>query len=253
MRVLIVEDHPVTAEGLRSAISGSHEVVGILHDGAAVAPWFRTKWADLVLLDLSLPGKLGSAVLLELLDLPLPPKVLIVSMHDEPAFRSELKARGASGFLSKESPASLLLGTITAIEAGEVWFPGSGENDQRASHLQRGLVLAPRQLEVLRCIAHGLTRDEIAGSLGMALATVDEHKARLKEIFGVANSLELPAAAIAHGFASPLKLFRDVPPGPATTGNGIAGELVRVAPNPSLPSRWLSLPSLPDSPAPGSK
>ncbi len=206
LRILIVEDHPLTAHGLRTIADETHQVVGVLGRGEEVAQFCTGQPVDLVLLDLALPGKLGSTVLGELLGLPSPPRVLIISMHNEPVLRQELRARGASGFLSKDAPPELLLRAIEAIARGKTWFPGEDEESGKHSLLRPELHLAPRQLEVLRCYAHGLTRKEIAGSLGMSIATVDEHLARLRELLAVPHPRALPAAAFAHGFASPLEL-----------------------------------------------
>ncbi len=209
MRILIVEDHPMSAVGLCKAIGSEHGVAAILTSGDEVMPWLALNDVDLVLLDLSLPKRSGGDLLLAIRALPNPPRVLIVTMHDDPALRDELKRRGADGFIGKGVSMALLAQIIAEVAAGRTWFPdreAERNPKRRWSRWSPGMRITGRQYDVLRALADALSRKATAVLLGISEYTVDEHLAALRKVFAVDTNAAVVRAAIEHGFLPPFSL-----------------------------------------------
>jgi DNA-binding NarL/FixJ family response regulator len=193
MRILLCDDHALFREGLElvlSQLEGDVELFGVGDAETALARAAEYDDLDLVLLDIQLPGMDGFAALRELRRRhpALPVVVLAASERPEDA-RAALDG-GASGFIPKSTQGAVLRGALSLVLSGGVYVPplllSALEREPRAQAAE----LSPRQVEVLRLLARGLTNKEIARVLGIAAGTVKTHVVRIYEILEVSNRTE---------------------------------------------------------------
>lgn len=205
IRVLIADDHPVVRAGLRMLVASQPdmEVTGEAGDGAeAVTRTVATK-PHVVILDLSMPGSRGTQTIERLAGLDPSPRVLVLTMHDDPAyFQSALQA-GAAGYVVKEAADVELLTAIRVVHQGRTFVdlgrpsgaarkPGSQRLSAAAERRKR---LSRREAEVLRLLAQGHTNQEAAERLSVSIKTVETYRKRLHE------KLELKSRAQLFRFA----------------------------------------------------
>ena len=206
MRILICDDHALFREGLRHVLVELGEAPEILEAaGAEEALALAEAHPDLemVLLDLHMPGTDGLETLALLGQrFPTLPVVMVSASEAPDEIRAALNA-GASGFIPKSSSGAVLRSAVQLVLSGGVYVPPvaltAPSSGAGAPAAPRGLVtrygkLTPRQLEVLRLLAKGLTNREICSVLGIAEGTVKAHIAALLDALDVANRTEAVAA-----------------------------------------------------------
>lgn len=212
--VIIVEDHPLVAQGFAALLRGKYTVPDVVLDSRNVPTALDTHKPDLVLLDLSMPRRNGLELLPEIKQRLPEVKVLVVSMHvDRGLVELALKA-GANGFVTKEAQAEEFRGAVEAVLRGERYIsPGVGKKanvDDEALDSPMLERLTRRQRQVLHYIGAGMTTAEIGEILGVSTRTVDWHRGELKKALGVANEWELVRFAVAAGLMPrKLKSVRD--------------------------------------------
>lgn len=190
IRVLVVDDHAVVREGIRSVLERQpgFEVVGEAADGAAALKLAKSVNPDVVVLDVSMPGGSGLRTAAELRTEAPEARVLILSMYDNAEYVMEAVRAGASGYLLKDSAATELRNAVTKVHEGESYYSGAvaekltaakrGELDRESRAGQLGL-LSGREREVLAGIARGLTNKETGNELGISHRTVETHRESL--------------------------------------------------------------------------
>ena len=198
-RLVLADDHAVVRAGLRALITGSGacEVVGEAADPTQLREAVRRTRPDLVVLDLTLGAWNGLDLLPELTtEGPAPPRVVVLTMHDDPTMAREALRRGAAGYVLKEAAAGELTTAIEAVMAGRTYLqPELGARIARADAEAGTSRLGTRQREVLRLLALGHTNAEIAGTLFLSLRTVEAHRAELRSRLGARSRAELVDAA----------------------------------------------------------
>ncbi len=175
--------------GLRMVVDSDPgmEVVGEASDGREAVAVVRRTRPDIVLMDISMPRLDGLAAAKELLDDPSPPKVITLTTFDTDENLYAALRAGTSGFLLKVSPPEQLLEAIRVVHAGDALLDPAVTSRVIATFAGRAeptpsprlAELTPRELEVLRLLARGLTNAEIAGELYVGEATVKTHVARV--------------------------------------------------------------------------
>jgi DNA-binding NarL/FixJ family response regulator len=188
-RVLIVEDHPIVADGLRAALAGrlDLEVVARADTVASARALLDSVPCDVVLLDLRLPD--GSGV--ELLETACHvdgPAFLVLSSFDNPEYVAAATRLGASGFLLKTAPTGDILAAIVAVADGRVLFTG---DEVRAARTGASLALTARERAVVAGLVRGRSNDELAGDLSVSRKTVEAYVTRLLARYGFASRTEL--------------------------------------------------------------
>lgn len=190
VRVLVVDDHAVVREGIRSVLERQpgFEVVGEAASGAEALRMAVATSPDVVVLDVSMPGGSGLRAAAELRIQAPEARVLILSMYDNAEYVLEAVRAGASGYLLKDSAATDLRQAITAVHNGDSYFSAAvaaqltaakrGEIDRESLTGKLGL-LSGREREVLAGIARGLTNKEIGTELGISHRTVETHRESL--------------------------------------------------------------------------
>ena len=204
MRVLLVDDHAIVRRGMRTILEDSvPEVVVEEVATGDLALEAITHPFDVVVLDLSMPGRNGLDLLAEIKhrkpDLP----VLILSLHDEQHFAIRTLRAGASGYLMKDAAIEALVSAVLKVARG-----GKYVSDAIAERLATdpGRVrttlhesLSDREFDVLRGISTGQTVSEIAVQLHLSVKTVSTYRTRLLEKMGMSSNSELTRYALEQG------------------------------------------------------
>ncbi|HET8763232.1 MAG TPA: response regulator transcription factor [Gemmatimonadales bacterium] len=205
-RLIIAEDHALVAAGLRVMLEPTHEVVEVVANGMDVMAAVERLHPDLVLLDISLPGRSGMDVGRDLAALT--PKVpfVMLTMHADPIYADEAIALGASGFVLKTAgPEELRFAIAQALE-GRVYvtprLTTAAEGDTAPEGLNPDSSLASltrRQRQILRLIAKGWSLKDIADELGINVRSVEFHRNRIRQTLGLTSTAALVRYALAHG------------------------------------------------------
>ncbi len=203
IRVIIADDHAVVREGLRQILLGTSDMVvaGEAANGQELLTKIRGKGIDVVVLDISLPGRSGLEILKDLKrERPKLP-VLILSMHSEEQFAVRALKAGASGYLTKESAPEELVKAIRKVVAGGKYI-SQQLAERLAFDLEKGFEKAPhetlsdREYEVMLMIARGKTVSEIADELSLSVKTVSTYRERILEKMKMKTNAELIRYAI---------------------------------------------------------
>lgn len=208
LRVALVDDHAVVRTGYRRLIElePDLEVVAEYADAdTAYAQLTRdaTCPVDLLILDLSMPGRSGLD-LLRRLTLRWPAiRVLVFTMHDSPAMVGQCLRAGAAGFVTKSSPPDLLVDAVRRAARGETPLsPDVVDAARDADALPPHLDLTTREFDVLQQLLAGRSVEEIAQSLYLSAKTVANYQTLIRQKLGVGNAVELMRYARAHGLAT---------------------------------------------------
>ena len=211
LHVLICDDHTLIRAGLRrllESFDGIRVVAEAANADEAVAR-AREHAPDVVVLDLSMPGRTGFDALDELRGSCPGSRVVIMSMHDDAGHVREALDRGASGFVVKEAAPAELEIAVRAAANGRTYLspqvstPLLRNPAQPASPLD---TLPPRQRQILAALGAGRTSKQIAADLGISIKTVETHRARMMVTLGCRNATELLRLAMrldASGLSSP--------------------------------------------------
>jgi DNA-binding NarL/FixJ family response regulator len=204
-RVYIADDHAIMREGLRRilATDSSFSVVGEAKDGHEVMAAVRAGGFDVMLLDLSMPGRSGIELVKQVKTERPELRVLVLSMHDEQQYAVRAIRAGASGYLTKDTAAGQLVAALRKIAAGALYItPAVAE--ALAMQLQAPTEelahkrLSDREHEVFLLLAAGKSVTEIAERLHLSVKTVSTHKTHVFEKMSLGSVADLVRYAMAH-------------------------------------------------------
>jgi DNA-binding NarL/FixJ family response regulator len=209
IRIVIADDHTIVREGLKRLVSSAlgMQVVGEAADGGETLQRVRELEFEVLMLDLSMPGRSGMD-LIKLVHAENPKlRILVLSMHQELQYAVRAIKSGASGYLTKESAPEQLEQAIRKIAAGGAYI--SAEVAQRlalaampgASQAAPHESLSNREFEVFRLLVLGLSATEIADRLALSVKTISTHKSNLLSKIGVSNISDLVRYALKHGLS----------------------------------------------------
>ena len=206
LRVMIADDHPVVRRGLRQIIEESPDMVVVdeAEDGSDALAKARTGEYDVVLLDISMPGKDGLEVLRQLRNDRSSVPALVLSMYPEAQYAVQALRAGASGYMTKESAPNELVAAIRKVCAGGKYV-SSSLAERLASYVQKDTettaleMLSSREYQVMRLIASGRTPTEIARDLCLSVKTVSTYRGRILEKLNLKNSAALTHYAVKNG------------------------------------------------------
>jgi two-component system, NarL family, invasion response regulator UvrY len=206
IRIFIADDHPIVRQGLRRIVEEDPgmAIAGEAGDAAAVLAALQSTAADLVLLDVSMPGGPFLETLKELRTRHPTVRVLALSVHPEDQWAVRALRAGASGYLTKDhSPDQLLEAIRRVYRGGKYVSPTLAE--RLAEQLDGGAERAPhellsdREFEVMRRLGNGLTITQIASELALSAKTVSTYRARILEKMAVESNADLVRYAARYG------------------------------------------------------
>jgi DNA-binding NarL/FixJ family response regulator len=203
MRILITDDHAVVRQGLKQILAEEFKRAEFGEASTvqeAIDKVWKENW-DVVVLDITMPGRSGLEVLKEIKKSRPKLPVLMLSMHPEDQFAVRLLKIGASGYMTKESAPNELVGAVKKVVAGGRYVsPALAE--KMASYLAIDVQTPPherlsdREFLVLRLIASGKTPTAIAKELGLSVKTISTYRMRILEKMSMANNAELTHYAV---------------------------------------------------------
>jgi two-component system, NarL family, invasion response regulator UvrY len=206
MRVLLVDDHAVVRRGLKQILIEEFRdaVLGEASDAGSALDLVRREPWDLVMLDVTMPGRSGLEVLGDIKQLRPDLPVLVLSMHAEDQFAIRMLRAGAVGYVTKDNAPEALVGAVRkALEGGR--YVSEYLAEQLVFELQHDAgkpvheTLSDREFEVLRLIASGQTVTHIARDLSLSVKTVSTYRMRLLEKMRISSNAELTRYALLHG------------------------------------------------------
>ncbi|MBN2125430.1 MAG: response regulator transcription factor [Deltaproteobacteria bacterium] len=201
--VLVVDDHPLFREGLKTLMArhSQFEVVGEAGTGSEGLTKARDLKPDLVLMDLSLPDESGIETTRNILRLVPETTVVVISMHAKIDYITEAFQAGAKGYVVKESATERLLECLKAVSRGEYFIDSSlshkvvqglmGDGEKAAVRDGGYNSLTPREQQIMRLLAEGLSPKEIADKLFISPKTVENHRANLMNKLELHSTMEL--------------------------------------------------------------
>jgi DNA-binding NarL/FixJ family response regulator len=207
IRVLVVDDHALVRAGVVMLLNAMPqvEVVGQASDAPSLLELLKTVVADLVLLDIAMPGVNGLELLPALLSALPEAKVIILSMHRDKQYVRKALSLGAQGYLLKDSAPSELASAMDAVMRGGNYLSPVVSQDALSDyvlHLRSDAktesALTARQIEILQHIAMGKSSKEIANALNLSAKTVDSHRTNLMNLLGIHEVTGLVRYAMKH-------------------------------------------------------
>lgn len=205
IRIVVADDHTIVREGLKQllAAAGDMQVVGEASDGTQVIERVRALDFDVLLLDMSMPGRSGIELIKQVHSEKPRLRVLVLSMHEEHQYAVRAIRAGASGYLTKESASRQLVDALRKVAAG-----GAFISAEVAQQLALGAMpdakgpphsaLSDREFQIFRMIADGLSVSDIAARLSLSVKTVSTHKSNILQKMSMTTQAELIRYAITH-------------------------------------------------------
>jgi DNA-binding NarL/FixJ family response regulator len=205
IRVLLADDHTIVRAGLKEILADTGDVTveGEAGTGQEVLARIREQDFDVLVLDMSMPGRSG-VELIKLIKKEQPKlRILILSMHSETQYAVRALKAGASGYLTKDGAAEQLVAAIRRIAAGGAFVsPEAAERLAlefgRPADAPPHTLLSDREYQVFQAIVSGKSLTAIAGELTVSVKTVSTHKTRIMEKMGISNQVDLVRYAIRH-------------------------------------------------------
>lgn len=205
LKICIADDHAIFREGLKQIIAGTTNMVvaGEAADSSEMLEKVRQGDYDLAILDISLPGRSGLDILVEIKAMKPKLPVLILSMHPEEQYALRALKSGASGYLTKGSSSQELLAALQRISLGKKYVSDSlaeamacrlGADNDRLPHEQ----LSDREFQVMGMIAAGTTPKKIAEQLMISIKTVNTYRTRILQKMNATCNADLTRYALEH-------------------------------------------------------
>jgi len=205
MKIAIVDDHPAMCEGITQLVRGieGYECCWTAGDASEALAKLEEERPDLLITDMTLPGRNGLELIKDVLALARGLPILVLSMHDETLYAQRVLRAGAKGYIMKDAPMETLEEAIVRVAGGGLWvspemsnkivlaFSGGGEGD----HLEGVHRLTDREFEIFQLLGEGKSKADISSGLHISPKTVDVHRAHIRE------KLELKDAAAVLSYA----------------------------------------------------
>jgi len=216
IRVLIADDHAILRAGLRMLIDSQPDMVVVAEaaDGLVAVDRVADKRPDVAILDLTMPRSGGLEAIHKIVKGERAPRVLLLTMHEDPAYLRTALAAGAAGYVLKKSVDADLLSAIRAVHKGRRYvdpeFADVLVHDAFGSKIgtetkDGGNVLSEREQQVLKLVAEGFSSREIADQIAISTKTVEAYRARFVDKLGLKSRAQIVQYALNLGFLSPEK------------------------------------------------
>ncbi|MBC3885027.1 response regulator [Undibacterium griseum] len=205
IRILIADDHTIMREGLKRILDGIEDVqvVGEAVDGFDTLEKVRTMEFDVLLMDLSMPGRSGVDLIRQIKDESPKLPILILTMHEEEQYAVRAIRAGARGYLTKESAGTQLLTALRKVASGRPYISIEvaeqlAMNVMPADDNLPHTALSDREFEVFSHLVKGKSITEIGDFLHLSVKTVSTHKMRILQKMNMTNLSDLVQYAVAH-------------------------------------------------------
>jgi DNA-binding NarL/FixJ family response regulator len=204
-RIIIVDDHPMTREGLRGVINREPDLTVCFEaaDASQALEAVQKLEPDLVLTDIKLPGRSGLELVKDLRTLQPQLKILALSMHEESLYAERMLRAGANGYITKQQPAEELVKAIRMVFEDHIYVSKevsesvlrrfSGQQRESYSPVE---ILTDREFEIFQLLGKGVAVKEIAGQLHVSAKTVAVHNANIRRKLKLSNSAQLIRFAV---------------------------------------------------------
>ena len=209
LKIILVDDHHLVRDGIKSLLSHTAdiEIVGEASDGTELFEKLPSLKPDIVIMDISLPGKSGIEITRQICQEYPEIRVLMLSMYNSEDFIFNSIKAGAKGYLPKNTTRNELLEAIYAIESGEEYFSESiskimvksyvkRATDEEKTPVKPGEILTSRELEILKLYAEGFINKEIGDKLDISIRTVETHKNHIMRKLELKSTVEMVKFAI---------------------------------------------------------
>jgi two-component system, NarL family, response regulator NreC len=226
IKVMIADDHAILRAGLRMLVNAQAdmEVISEASDGEKAVQMARETRPDVALLDLTMPRIGGMKALQEMARHCCEVRVLVLTMHDDPAYLRSALAAGASGYLLKRAVDAELIAAIRAVHSGGIFVDPRlanvlvqdvlGKKVTKAPAARQVSILSHRELQVLSLVARGYTSSEIAKQIFVGVKTIETYRSRFAEKLGLRTRSDVIRYAVQMGLLTPEALEHD--PGGST-------------------------------------
>jgi two-component system response regulator NreC len=223
IKIMIADDHAILRAGLRLLVNGQPdmEVVAEAPDGEQAVQAARESKPDVALLDLTMPRMGGMLALQEMVRACPGTRMLILTMHDDPAYLRSVLSAGASGYVLKRSVDAELLAAIRAVHRGGTFVDPSLANvlvqdvlakrGAKAPRAGPASILSDRELQVLRLVARGYSSAQISKQILVGVKTVEAYRSRLAQKLGLKTRSDLVRYAVQMGLLTPETLEKEPP------------------------------------------
>lgn len=200
-RVMIVDDHPMVAEGIEAILEtyDDIDVVGTLSTARDALDRLEGLDPDVVLLDLNMPGITGLAATELLLEARPGTRILILTMHDSPEYISTAMSHGARGYILKDVPTEEIKTAIDTVMAGETYLCTGAKASLQPRIADGREPLTSREQTVLLELAQGKSNRDVAEDLSISVHTVETHRKNIKRKLGISSTAGLTRYALEHG------------------------------------------------------
>ncbi|MEM8580191.1 MAG: response regulator transcription factor [Pseudomonadota bacterium] len=200
-RVLIVDDHPMVAEGIEAILESYEDmqVVGTLPSGRELIEKLNDFEPDIVLLDLNMPDIGGLSATEMVLERWPEMKVVILSMHDSSEYISTALSHGARGYILKDVPTDEIYTAITAVMRGDTYLCTGATASLEPNTADGREPLTQREQTILLQLASGQSNKEVATALEISVRTVETHRKNIKRKLGISSTAGLTRYALEHG------------------------------------------------------
>lgn len=205
IRIVIADDHTIMREGLKQLLAAATDltVIGEARDGAEVLKRVREDDFDVLLLDMSMPGRSGIELIKQVRSEKPQVRILVLSMHEEQQYAVRALRAGAAGYMTKDSASAQLVAAIRKVAAGGAYISSAvGEQFALGAMAQISgpphTTLSDREYQVFEMLVAGKSVTDIAQRLNLSVKTVSTHKAHVMQKMQMTNQSELVRYALNH-------------------------------------------------------
>ncbi len=201
IRIAIVDDHPMVAEGIQSILESYDdvEVIANLSSGHEIIEQVGALNPDVILLDLNMPGIGGLSTTEIILERRPETRILILSMHDSPEYITSALSHGAVGYVLKDVPTDEIKRAIDAVMAGQRYLCTGAQGSLAPYDSSDREQLTNREQTILLQLAQGKSNKEVGLALDISVRTVETHRKNIKRKLGISSTAGLTRYAMEHG------------------------------------------------------
>ncbi len=205
--VFLVDDHELVRTGIRRILEDVRgiKVVGEAHDGESAVQWCRENQADVILMDMNMPGIGGLEATKKILRVRPDTRIIVLTVHSENPFPTKVMQAGAAGYLTKCSAPDEMIHAIRAVQSGQRYISPEIAQQMALSQFSSHDVenpfktLSERELQIMLMITRGSKVNDIAEQLSLSPKTVNSYRYRLFDKLQIKGDVELTRMAIRYG------------------------------------------------------